>query len=394
MKIRTKIAAIVAAAVAASLLLTGCQLSTIFGGETTSENADGSVTTTPVTVAVPEPMDLSGIDFSQYIKLNYKDIPFTVTSLPISPGEEEIDSELSSILVSYGLYDLDTTAEKTALGDYLEIEYTGYMEGETFEGGTSEKSTILLDTEKSGYIPGFADGLIGVKPGAEVELNLTFPENYYDDIAGKPVTFKVKIHGICRLQMTDESAATLSDGKYTTLNEYRVYLKDYLTEISGHNAFSEVYDQLWSEIMDRSEVISYPDKQYQYYYSLLTNDLISSALSAGMDYEAYLAKNGITAESIDEEIKSYIKSDLVIYGIAAAENVELTEEDYSDYVNKYYAYYAQYLIYYGYTTEQIVSYLRNQAFSEAVLFAAFSYCTLTENTGASDTPETTSAPNE
>lgn len=394
MKIRTKIAAIVAAAVAASLLLTGCQLSTIFGGETTSENADGSVTTTPVTVAVPEPMDLSGIDFSQYIKLNYKDIPFTVTSLPISPDEEEIDSELSSILVSYGLYDLDTTAEKTALGDYLEIEYTGYMEGETFEGGTSEKSTILLDTENSGYIPGFADGLIGVKPDAEVELNLTFPENYYDDIAGKPVTFKVKIHGICRLKMTDESAATLSDGKYTTLNEYRVYLKDYLTEISGHNAFSEVYDQLWSEIMDRSEVISYPDKQYQYYYSLLTNDLISSALSAGMDYDAYLAKNGITAESIDEEIKSYIKSDLVIYGIAAAENVELTEEDYSDYVNKYYAYYAQYLIYYGYTTEQIVSYLRNQAFSEAVLFAAFSYCTLTENTGASDTPETTSAPNE
>ena len=394
MKIRTKIAAIVAAAVAASLLLTGCQLSTIFGGETTSENADGSVTTTPVTVAVPEPMDLSGIDFSQYIKLNYKDIPFTVTSLPFSPSEEEIDSELSSILVSYGLYDLDTTAEKTALGDYLEIEYTGYMEGETFEGGTSEKSTILLDTEESGYIPVFADGLIGVKPGAEVELNLTFPENYYDDIAGKPVTFKVTVHGICRLQMTDESAATLSDGKYTTLNEYRVYLKDYLTEISGHNAFSEVYDQLWSEIMDRSEVISYPDEQYQYYYSLLTNDLISSALSAGMDYDAYLAKNGITAESIDEEIKSYIKSDLVIYGIAAAENVELTEEDYSDYVNKYYAYYAQYLIYYGYTTEQIVSYLRNQAFSEAVLFAAFSYCTLTENTGASDTPETTSAPNE
>lgn len=394
MKIRTKIAAVVAAAVAASLLLTGCQLSTIFGGETTSENAGGSVTTTPVTVAVPEPMDLSGIDFSQYIKLNYKDIPFTVTSLPISPGEEEIDSELSSILVSYGLYDLDTTAEKTALGDYLEIEYTGYMEGETFEGGTSEKSTILLDTEKSGYIPGFADGLIGVKPGAEVELNLTFPENYYDDIAGKPVTFKVTVHGICRLQMTDESAATLSDGKYTTLNEYRVYLKDYLTEISGYNAFSEVYDQLWSEIMERSEVISYPDKQYQYYYSLLTNDLISSALSAGMDYDAYLAKNGITAESIDEEIKSYIKSDLVIYGIAAAENVELTEEDYSDYVNKYYAYYAQYLIYYGYTSEQIVSYLRNQAFSEAVLFAAFSYCTLTENTGASDTPETTSAPNE
>lgn len=394
MKIRTKIAAIVAAAVAASLLLTGCQLSTIFGGETTSENADGSVTTTPITVAVPEPMDLSGIDFSQYIKLNYKDIPFTVTSLPFSPSEEEIDSELSSILVSYGLYDLDTTAEKTALGDYLEIEYTGYMEGETFEGGTSEKSTILLDTEKSGYIPGFADGLIGVKPGAEVELNLVFPEVYYEDVAGKPVTFKVTVHGICRLQMTDESAETLSDGKYTTLNEYRVYLKDYLTEISGHNAFSEVYDQLWSEIMDRSEVISYPDEQYQYYYSLMTNDLISSALSAGMDYDAYLAKNGITAESIDEEIKSYIKSDLVIYGIAAAENVELTEEDYSDYVNKYYAYYAQYLIYYGYTTEQIVSYLRNQAFSEAVLFAAFSYCTLTENTGASDTPETTSAPNE
>ncbi len=389
MKIKAKIAAVLSASLAASMLLTGCQLSKVFGGGTTA--ASGVVSTAPDTAAVPPEMDFSDLDFSKYIKLSYKDIPFTVTALPITPDAEQLEAELKGLLAAKGLYELDAAADATALGDYLEIEYTGYMEGETFEGGASEKATILLDLENSGYIAGFADGLVGKKPGDEVELNIKFPENYYDDLAGKPVTFKVKIHGICRLKLTDESALTLSDGKYKTMDEYRVYLKDYLTEVSGYNAFSQVSDKLWSEVMNRSEVISYPDEQYQYYYALVTNDLISAAANAGMEYDAYLAKQGITPESLDNDIKSYIKSDLVVHGIAAAEGVNLSEEEYDEYVNKYYSYYAQYLLLYGYTKEEIITLLREQAFKEAVLFAAFSYCRLTEGGIDDNTPETTGA---
>lgn len=358
-------------------MLAGCQLSQILGTVTTTAAPTADSTAEPVATApVPDAMDFSTVDISKYIDLNYKNIALSVTSLPITPNDAEVEKELSDILISYGYYDIDTSAEKTSIGDYIEMDYTGIMDGETFDGGTSEKATIYLDPENSGYIDGFADGLIGVTPGSVVTLELTFPQNYYEDLAGKPVTFKVNVHGICRVRMTDETIAEFSDGKYKTVADYKEYLKDYLTEISGYNAFSEVGEELLERILENSEVISYPEEQYDYYYSIITNSYVSYAADAGMDYESFLLANGITAETIDSDIKSYIKSDLVLHGIAAAEDIALTDEEYDEYVNKYYSYYAQYLLLYGYTKEQIVELLREQAFNEAVLFAAFGYCEL------------------
>lgn len=382
MNIKAKITAALSAGIAASMLLCSCQLSQIFGkGDETTPAGSGSssvvTTEAPITAAVPEAFDYNGIDFSKYVKLDYKNIALEVSSLPIDPTGEELERELHDRMTTMGLYELDTSATATKSGDYIEMDFTGYMDGETFEGGTSEKSTIYLDTKNSGYIEGFADGLIGAKPGDTVELNLKFPENYYEDLSGKPVTFKVKIHGICRFAMNDASASELSDGKYKNMDEYREYLREYLRTISDYNALSEVSSELWNQVYERSEVLLYPEKQYQYYYALVTNDYISAANQAGKDYDAYLAENGITAEKIDESIKGYIKTELLINGIAAAENVTVTEEEYDEYVNRYYAYYSSYLIY-GMTKEQIVSYLREQAFNEKVIYTVFRYCELTQ----------------
>lgn len=380
MKIKTKIASALSVGLLVSMMLGSCQLSQIFGkgGTSAADSTSAAVTTEPsVTAAVPETIDYSKLDFSKYVKLDYKDIPLEVSALPVDPTEAELERELGDRMVTMGLYELDTTADATRAGEYIEMDYTGYMDGETFDGGTSEKATIFLDVENSGYIAGFADGLIGVKPGTTVELNLKFPENYYEDISGKPVTFKVTVHGICRLEINDEAASKLSDGKYKSISDYRVYLHEYLKTISEYNALSEVSSDMWSAVMSRSEVLEYPEQQYQYYYALITNDYISAASEAGKDYDAYLAENGITAEKIDETIKEYIKTELILNGIATAENMTVTEEEYDEYVNKYYAYYAQYLVY-GTTKEQIVAYLREQAFNEKVLYTVFGYCTLSQ----------------
>ena len=95
----------------------------------------------------------------------------------------------------------------------------------------------------------------------------------------------------------------------------------------------------------------------------------------GKRTDTYLAENGMTAEKIDEEINSYIKTELILHGVAAAENVVLSEEEYDEFVNNYYAYYAQYM--WGATKEQIVTYLRNQAFMQKVVYTVFGYCELT-----------------
>lgn len=101
---------------------------------------------------MPDQVDYDTLDLSKYIKLDYKNIPLTVSQLPLDPTEKEIEKELHDRMATMGLYELDTTAEKTAAGDYLEISFTGIMDGEAFDGGTSEKSTIYLDKENSGYI--------------------------------------------------------------------------------------------------------------------------------------------------------------------------------------------------------------------------------------------------
>lgn len=374
-----------AAALLAGMALTlgSCQLSQIIGGNDTdapnSTNDGGETTASPITAAVPEAIDYSTIDLSKYVKVDYKNIALQVSEMPVDPTDAELDRELYDRMIELGLYELDTGAEKTAEGDYIEMEFTGYMDGETFSGGSSDKSTIYLDIENSGYIAGFADGLIGVKPGDEVELQLTFPQNYYEDLAGKAVTFKVRVHGICRMELTDATAEKLSDGNYKSMAEYREYLREYLKTISSYNALNEVATEMWNAVVERSEVLDYPRAQYEYYYALITNDYISAAAAQGVDYDTYLASEGLDADKIDQNIKSYIKTELLLNAIAEQENIVITEEEYDEYVNTYYNYYAQYLLY-GTTKEQIVAYLREQAFNEKVLYTVFGYCTLSEKT--------------
>ena len=185
----------------------------------------------------------------------------------------------------------------------------------------------------------------------------------------------MNVHGICRFNYDAESVSKLSSGNYKSIDEYKVYLGQYLTEISGYSVLNEVSQDLWSELNARCEVLEYPEQQYQYYYAIITNDFITAAAQAGKDYDTYLAENGMTAEKIDEEINSYIKTELILHGVAAAENVVLSEEEYDEFVNNYYAYYAQYM--WGATKEQIVTYLRNQAFMQKVVYTVFGYCELT-----------------
>lgn len=88
----------------------------------------------------------------------------------------------------------------------------------------------------------------------------------------------MNVHGICRFNYDAESVSKLSSGKYKSIDEYKVYLGQYLTEISGYSVLNEVSQDLWSELNARCEVLEYPEQQYQYYYAIITNDFITAAL--------------------------------------------------------------------------------------------------------------------
>ena len=365
------------------LFASSCGLSDLFGKAGVTM-APATTTKTPeqiTTDAIPEvnasPMDFSQLDLDSYIELEYRGIKLTSSVEIRNITDELVSSELREILLYYGYYTLDTSRE-TAEGDTVEMEYTGYMDGEEFAGGKSDKATILLDNANSGYIAGFADGLIGKPCGTEIDLNLTFPENYYADLAGKPVLFKVTIHGICVPDDSDENAEKLSSGEMKTMAEYRAYLRDYLAELDDYLRFNDVSEKLGQALADAAIIKQEPAAQSEYYYQLYMNSIGKSAASYGMTISEYMAATATDEDDVRSDAADAALHDLIFAYIAKKENIEVTDEVLDDYINRLvnsyreqgYSYSANQLkelfeVYYG------PDYLKSAALDEAVIQAVY-----------------------
>ena len=142
-------------------------------------------------------MDFMTEDLSKYIKLGqYKGLELAVERPTVT--EEEIDQEILAVideLTTYEAYEEKVTDRVTERGDYVNINFVGTMNGEVFEGGSGEDTNILLG-ENNGFIDWFEDDLYGIMPGTTVKTTGNFPENYYEELAGKEVTFEIVEKGI------------------------------------------------------------------------------------------------------------------------------------------------------------------------------------------------------
>lgn len=367
----------------AALLLTSCGISDLFkkplptGVETSAAQSQ----TSPVTDAIPEinasPMDFASLNLDDYIEIDYKGLKLTSSVQIRDITDEVVESELSNLLLHYGYYVLDTEGVANE-GDNVEIEFVGYMDGEEFSGGKSDKTTILLDRENSGYISGFADGLFGKPFDTEIELNLTFPENYYAELAGKPVTFKVKIHGRCVPDKTDETADTISSGEIKTIAEYREYLRGYLAELDDYLRFSEVSSKIQEKLEESAVIKQSPEAQIQYYYEYTMNKIGRSAAVYGMTISEYMLQTGYTEEIIRANAEEAAKTDLIFEYLIHKENIMMSDELYNDYIERLITSYKDQGQ--NVTAEQLESfynsyygegYLKSVALDEAVIYRVY-----------------------
>ena len=367
------------------LLASSCGLSDLFGkaGVTMAPAVTTTVPETVVTDPIPtinaSPVDFSTLDLDSYIELDYKNMKLTSSVEIRELTDAVVESELTSILLYYDYYTLDTSRQ-TAEGDTIEMEYTGYMDGEEFSGGKSDKATILLDEANSGYIAGFAAGLIGQPCDTEIDLNLTFPENYYADLAGKAVVFKVKIHGICTPDTSDKNAILLSSGAQSTMDEYRAYLKEYLAELDDYRRFNDVAQTISEKLSEIAVFKQEPAAQAEYYYQYYMNTIGSSAASYGMTIAEYMSRIDVTDEQVKADAKEAARQDLVFAYVTQKENITLTDEMYQDYLDRLVTSYrnqganytaaqieGMYASYYG------ANYLKDAARDESVIYAVYGY---------------------
>jgi trigger factor len=223
------------------------------------------------------------------------------------------------------------TSGKVAEGDSINIDYVGTVDGEAFDGGTAEDQTITVGS--SGYIEGFDDGLVGVKVGDTVELNLTFPDTYSNDesLAGKDCVFTVTVNYktvTVTPDLTDDFVAENFTvyGNSQTVDEFYAFVENKLR-------LSQITDAIWSDYVelceveyDEDEVQSLVDEMNSYYESQY-----ESAYS--VDLDTYLSAVGYERDDWDAEMTSQaqenIKEKMVVNKIAEVEDL-VTDEAYEE----------------------------------------------------------------
>ena len=337
-----RIIAILMCGIMAAMTLCSCQLSELFGTaeETTTAGSADVTTAAPTETTAPKEtyvaMDFTDVDMSKYIKLgDYLGIDVTLTVEKLT--DEKYDEAVKELLNSAQYYE-KIKDRAVAQGDTVNVDFKGFMDGVQFEGGTAQDQTVSV-TENSGYIEGFAEGILGAKAGETVTVNLNFPEDYYEDLAGKPVTFEITvnyIHGeLITPEITDAFVSEYTGGEYKTVGEFEVYYSNILQESYEETAKSNAISAMWDAVIEACEVIEYPEQQVNYYYQQQMAQCEYYAQSYGMTVETVMSVMGWTEEVLMENARLYTKGDLAFNAISQKENIGISEEEYLTGLAKY-----------------------------------------------------------
>lgn len=272
-------------------------------------------------------------------QVTYADLTSKVTGLGEYKGlsakrevaevtDKEVEDEVWSIQKGYAtLQDVDREAK---LRDVTVIDYTGYVDGETSDSLQGEGYELELGS--GAFVPGFEDQLIGVKAGEDREVVLTFPEDYYEEMAGKEARFDVHVQKVQEYVMENEwnDAFIKENLEYENEADMRAKIREEFEKNAEEDADANMEYELMTQIIGNStyelqetDIKAYTDEmmqEYQIYASMY-----------GMNLEDYLKQQGTTEEKVREMYRETaefrVKLILTLHEIAKAEQIEASEEE-------------------------------------------------------------------
>lgn len=319
------------------LQLIGCSNQ---NSENTEEN-QATVETVETTEA--DMLYFKEINVDEYVTLgDYKGLEIVSSAQTIS--DEEVESYIDYLLSMSGELEEVTDRDVVENGDVANIDYEGKKDGVAFDGGTDQGYDLKIGS--GSFIPGFEEGLVGVKKGETVDLNLTFPENYpAEDLAGAEVVFTVTVNDIYQAvipEFSDEFVASLEIDNVATMDEYRAYLKSMMEESEKENALQEAQTQLIAMVTENATVSEVPQGLVDRFYNINVNNMTYNAMMYGMDLESFVsAYYGMDAETFEAETVAAAEESaaqaLVCLKIAADENITVTDEEINAAVEENYA---------------------------------------------------------
>lgn len=214
----------------------------------------------------------------------------------------------------------------TAVIDFRRIQQTGVA----FDGGKGENHSLEIGS--GSFIPGFEDQLIGKNAGDDVDVNVTFPEEYHaEDLAGKEATFKVKIHEIKAKEIPELDDEFVQDvSEFDTVAEYKDSVKAKLEEQKQNEIKRAYQDEAIDKIVDKS-TMELPDAMIDTQCENMINQFAQQMAQQGLSMDQYLQFSGLTLDQLKEQVRpdaiTRIKSSLVLEQIAKEENIEITDAD-------------------------------------------------------------------
>ncbi|MDE7030999.1 MAG: trigger factor [Lachnospiraceae bacterium] len=222
-------------------------------------------------------------------------------------------------------------------GDMTVLDFEGFVDGEAFEGGSGENFSLTIGSGT--FIPGFEEQLIGAEIDKEVEVNVTFPEDYQaEDLAGKAAVFKCTIKEIKAKELPeldDEFASEVSE--FETLAEYREDVKKNLTQKKEESAKTAKEEAVVEAIIADAQM-EIPEAMLATQQRQMADDFAQRIQMQGISIDQYFQFTGLTRAAFLEQLKPQaeerIKSRLVLEAVAKAENIEASEEEYKAEIQK------------------------------------------------------------
>ena len=264
----------------------------------------------------------------------YKGIEATRETVTVS--DEDVNAEVESVRKRNAR---KVSVEREAqMGDTANIDFDGFLNGERFDGGKAEGYDLELGSNS--FVPGFEEQIVGMQIGEEKDLDITFPEEYVEDLAGKAVVFKVKLNSLTVSELPeldDEFAKDVSE--FDTLDEYKADIRANLEK----RRQDEAEEKVRSEIMHKAAenmTVEIPEVMVQEKVEeILRNYAANFGLnSRDMEYAQLLQMMGLDENTINVSIRPgaqvQVKNDLLIEAVIKAENIEVTDEEVEEYLNK------------------------------------------------------------
>ena len=255
-----------------------------------------------------------------------------VEAAEVTVTDEEVDAKIEKEREN-NARTIEVTDRPVKDGDMTVLDFEGFVDGVAFDGGKGENYPLTIGS--GAFIPGFEEQLVGAEIGKEVEVNVTFPEDYQaEELKGKAAVFKCTIKEIKEKELPaldDEFASEVSE--FDTLEEYKKDVKETLT-IEKEKAAREAKEAAVIDAIIADSDMDIPEATVTTQQKQMIDEFAQRMQMQGLSMEQYFQFTGATLDKMMEQVKpqaeTRIKSRLVLEAVAAKEGIEATEEDYEE----------------------------------------------------------------